>query len=277
MKKFIKLIKSSIYDPDFYKSLESKKTSSALAYFTKLNATAALIVSIGISVTVIPVVLIVTNQSNVNKIVEFFPTELEINIKDGQALSNIPGPYIVPIKSKVADQKSLNITQKNLITIDTTNEFNLEKFKTSDSMAYLSKEYFAYQENGGQIRIQPLKGITNLQISKVSISQWVNSTIPYVRALMPVAIVCLFVVSFGFLFLSNILFIVIVSLIVLVVEKLRKINVDFVSIFKKSLHLATAIIILNLALFVFHFGSIWIVNTILFLWLYYSNNKIDSK
>ncbi len=277
MKKFLKLIRSSIYDPDFYKSLESKSTWSAFIYFIKLNVIVALIFSIGLAITIIPIVFVVTNESNVSKVIEFFPAELSIEIKNGQAISNMSGPYIIPIKSKVIDQTRSKITQKNLITIDTTNPFDLEQFKSSDSMVYLSKDYFAYQENGGQIKIQPLKGIGDMTISKNSISSWVGSVIPYVRALLPLAIVCLIILSFLSLFIGNIIFTLIASLIVLVIEKVRKINVDFKSIFKKALHLVTAIVLLDLALFIFHFGSIWLVNIVLFLWLYYSNTKVVAK
>ncbi len=277
MKNFIKAIRSSVYDPEFYKSLDSKNTSSAFTYFIKLNVIVALIFSIGLAITIIPIVFVVTNESNVSKAIEFFPAELSIEIKNGQAISNISGPYIIPIKSKIIDQTRSKITQKNLITIDTTNPFDLEQFKSSDSMVYLSKDYFAYQENGGQIKIQPLKGIGDMTISKNSISSWVSSVIPYVRALIPLAIVCLIILSFLSLFIGNIIFTLIASLIVLVIEKVRKINVDFKSIFKKALHLVTAIIVLDLALFIFHFGSIWLVNIILFLWLYYSNTKVTAK
>jgi len=277
MKNFIKAIRSSVYDPDFYKSLESKSTWSAFIYFIKLNVIVALIFSIGLAITIIPIVFVVTNESNVSKVIEFFPAELSIEIKNGQAISNISGPYIIPIKSKVIDQTRSKITQKNLITIDTTNPFDLEQFKSSDSMVYLSKDYFAYQENGGQIKIQPLKGIGDMTISKNSISSWVGSVIPYVRALLPLAIVCLIILSFLSLFIGNIIFTLIASLIVLVIEKVRKINVDFKSIFKKALHLVTAIVLLDLALFIFHFGSIWLVNIVLFLWLYYSNTKVVAK
>lgn len=277
MKNFIKAIRSSVYDPDFYKSLESKSTWSAFNYFIKLNVIVALIFSIGLAITIIPIVFVVTNESNVSKVIEFFPAELSIEIKNGQAISNISGPYIIPIKSKVIDQTRSKITQKNLITIDTTNPFDLEQFKSSDSMVYLSKDYFAYQENGGQIKIQPLKGIGDMTISKNSISSWVGSVIPYVRALLPLAIVCLIILSFLSLFIGNIIFTLIASLIVLVIEKVRKINVDFKSIFKKALHLVTAIVLLDLALFIFHFGSIWLVNIVLFLWLYYSNTKVVAK
>lgn len=277
MKNFIKAIRSSVYDPEFYKSLDSKKTSSAFTYFIKLNVIVALIFSIGLAITIIPIVFVVTNESNVSKAIEFFPAELSIEIKNGQAISNISGPYIIPIKSKIIDQTRSKITQKNLITIDTTNPFDLEQFKSSDSMVYLSKDYFAYQENGGQIKIQPLKGIGDMTISKNSISSWVSSVIPYVRALLPLAIVCLIILSFLSLFIGNIIFTLIASLVVLVIEKVRKINVDFKSIFKKALHLVTAIVLLDLALFIFHFGSIWLVNIILFLWLYYSNTKVTAK
>lgn len=277
MKKFLKLVRSSIYDPDFYKSLESKSTWSAFNYFTKLITVVALFISVVLSVTIIPIFIVVTSQSNMNRVIDFFPSELEIQIKDGQAISNISGPYIIPIKSKIIDETKSQFGQKNIITIDTTNEFNLEQFKSSDSMVYLSKDYFVFQENGGQIRIQPLKGFGDFTISKQIISSWVNDIIPFVRSLIPLAVVCLIISLFFFLFISKIIFILVASLVILIVEKIRKTKVDFKLIFKKSLHLVTVVILLDLALFIFHFGSIWLVNIVLFLWLYYSNTKVIAK
>ncbi len=277
MKNFIKIIKSSVYDPGFYKSIESQSTWSAFNYFIKLNIIVALVISMFLSITIIPIFVVVTSPSNMNRVIDFFPSELEIQIKDGKAISNVSGPYVIPIKSKTGDQTRSIINQKNLVTIDTTNEFNLDKFKSSDSMVYLSQDYFVFQENGGQIRIQPLKGIGNFSISKYIITSWVNDIVPFARSLIPLAVVCLIVMFFCFMFIRNLLFIVLASLIILLVEKIRKVKIDFSSIFKKSLHLITAIILLNLVLFVFHFGSIWLVNLVLFIWLYYSNTKALTK
>ncbi len=280
MKNFIKTIRSSVYDPHFYKSLESKKTSSAFSYFIKLNIIVALIFSLGISIAIVPLALIVTNEANMNKVTQFFPQELEIQINKGQAHSNISGPYVIPIKSKILDEIDETKTQfgqKNIITIDTTNEFNLEQFESSNSIAYLSKDYLAYVEKNGQINIQPLKGLWDMTISRSSINSWVSSVIPYIRALIPLAIVCLILMSFASVFIGNIIFTLIASLIVFTIESIRKNNCEFNLIFKRALHVVTAVVLLDLVLFVLHFGTIWLVNIILFLWLYYSNIKAVSK
>lgn len=277
MKNFFKVIKSSVYDVEFYKSLESKATSSAFKYFLKLNLLIALLLTIIISLTVIPLTLVLTKSSNIDKVIQVFPQDLEIKIKDGQANSNVTGAYVVPVGTKNDGISKVKLEQKNYITIDTTNDFDLEKYKSSDSLVYLSKDYFVFQENGGQIKIQPLKGIPDMTISNNSISNWVYSVIPYLRALLPLAVVGILLISFASLFIGNLIFILIVSLIVLVIEKVRKINVTYGQIFKRSLHLVTAIIVLDSILFVFHFGSLWLVNLILFLWLYYSNIKTQTK
>ena len=277
MKNFIKTIRSSVYDPHFYKSLEAKKTSSAFSYFIKLNIIVALIFSLGISLAFVPLALIVTNEANMNKVTQFFPQELEIQINKGQAYSNISGPYSIPINSKMIGDKQGKFENKKLITIDTTNDFSLDRFESSNSIAYLSKDYLAYVEKNGQINIQPLKGLWDMTISRTSINSWISSVIPYIRALIPLAIVGLILMSFASVFIGNIIFTLIASLIVFTIESIRKNKIEFNLIFKRALHVVTAVILLDLVLFVFHFGAIWLVNIILFLWLYYSNTKAVSK
>lgn len=277
MKNFIKTIRSSVYDPHFYKSLEAKKTSSAFSYFIKLNIIVALIFSLGISIAFVPLALIVTNEANMNKVTQFFPRELEIQINKGQAHSNISGPYSIPINSKMIGDKQGKFENKKLITIDTTNDFSLDRFESSNSIAYLSKDYLAYVEKNGQINIQPLKGLWDMTISRSSINSWVSSVIPYIRALIPLAIVGLILMSFASVFVRTLIFTLFASLIVYFIEYIRKNKIEFNLIFKRALHVVTAVILLDLVLFVFHFGAIWLVNIILFLWLYYSNIKTVSK
>ncbi len=278
MKKFFHSIRLSIYDKEYYKSLDGQKTSSSFKYFLKINALFALVASLLVSIFIIPSLLIAIKPASLDKIVQVYPKDLEITIKDGQASSNKTAPYSIPLgEEQTVNNKSKDLpAPKNFITIDTTTDFTIEKFKSSDSLAYLSKDYLIYQEGNGQIKLQSLKAINNLTISQKNISDWLGKVLPYIKVLTPFIFVALLVIYFSGSVVGNLIFILISSLIIFIVEKIRKNEVPFKTIYKRGFHLITAVIILNLVLFVFGFNSIWPVSLALFLWLYYSNIKIST-
>jgi hypothetical protein len=280
MKKFFHSIKSSIYDREYYKSIDGQKTSNSFKYFLKINLLLTLITSLTLSFFIVPLLLVAIKPASIEKVVQVYPKDLEIIIKDGRASSNKTTSYSIPFDNESLNEKKVinnmptdRPAPKNFITIDTVSDFTIEKFKSSDSLAYLSKEYLVYQEGNGQIKLQSLKSINNLTINQKNIVEWLGQILPYVKALIPFIFVAFFVMHFSASVVANLIFIFISSLIILIVEKIRKNDVPFKTIYKRGLHLVTAVMILNLVLFVFGFDSIWPVSLALFLWLYYSNIK----
>ncbi len=276
-------IKNSVYSPEFYRSLQSQTFKSSLKYFTKFNLLISLFFAVCLSILLIPSVLYVVKPSNISEITNIIPADLEIIIKDGQLSSNVKEPYSLPISGKfIADKNGKNdITKsyKNFFTIDTQNDFNVAAFKESQTLAYLSKDYLIYQEKNGQIRMQPLKDVPDMVVSRSTFTEFIEKVIPFLKIfLVPIILIGLFGGFFALSFVSNIIFIAIMSLIVLLIQKVKNEVSDYKQIYKYGLHLVTAIIILNTVLFiVLGFGAPWYLDALLFVWLYYINLKPVTK
>lgn len=274
--KIFNTIKSSIYNPAFYSSIKDSTTKSAFIYYTKLNLLVAIFIVFFISIIAIPSFLNITKLSNIENFFSTFPKDFEIVIKDGSAFSNINESYTVPLPVNLFDKKG-DLEQKftNLLTVDTNSEFSLDKFKNSQSMFYLSKDYLAFEDERGKMNIQSLEGFPNFVINKSIILTKLNKFLIYSKIfIIPIMVIGFYFMFFLILFVGNLIFISIMSLIIMLVLKIRKTPVLYGDIFKTGLYVITAIILLEMLIqYILGISIPMYVSFIIYLFLYYFNTR----
>ena len=274
--KIFNTIKSSIYNPVFYSSIKDSTTKSAFIYYTKLNLLVVIFIVFFISIIAIPSFLSVTKLSNIESFLSTFPKDFEIVIKDGSAFSNINESYDVPVPVNLFDKKS-NFENKfdNILTVDTNSEFSLDKFKNSQSMFYLSKDYLAFEDERGKINIESIKGLPDFVINQSIILTKLDKFLFYSKIfIIPIMVIGFYFMFFLILFVGNLIFISIMSLIIMLVLKIRKIPALYGEIFKTGLYVITTIILLEMLLqSIFGFSVPVYVSFIIYLFLYYSNTR----
>lgn len=279
--KILNTIKSSIYNPVFYSSIKDSTTKSAFIYYTKLNLLVAIFIVFFISIIAIPSFLSVTKLSNIESFLSTFPKDFEIVIKDGSAFSNINESYDVPVPVNLFDKKS-NFENKfdNILTVDTNSEFSLDKFKNSQSMFYLSKDYLAFEDERGKINIESIKGLPDFVINQSIILTKLDKVLIYINILaISIFVILGYFMIFVFLFVSNLIFISIMSLIIMLILKLKKLPALYGDIFKNGLYVITTIILLEMSIqYILGISIPIYVSFIIYLFLYYSNTrKIITK
>lgn len=249
--KLIWEIRDSIYGPAYYQGLLAKPFSYSLKYFFTLAILIALITSVSFLVSAVPAVQ--SFLANVGtKILEYYPEELEIAIKNGVVSTNIQEPYFVKLPQEFRNsiEKGSGISQgtENLFVIDTKTPFTVDQFKNYRTLLLITKDSIVHSDGGGKITIQSLAKIDNFTINKIKMTYFLNRAEPYFKFIYPIIAVASF-----FLFLAgiclNLSYLLFIALLIWLIARIKKIKIGYGKSFQLGLHLVTAAIAINSLLF----------------------------
>ncbi len=269
--KIFKDIKNSVYNPSFYNEKKNEKAKDSVFYFIKLKLIESLLLTIIFSIIVVPAFLLLTSKTSVEKIVNLFPEDLTINIKDGQASTNVTEPYLI------SNEKSSGV-HKNMLVIDTKTPFSIELFKNSDTNILLTKDYFVGEKNGGQITIESLKKIPDVELNRIKITGWVYTAIPYLKFVIPLVLVIYFFAILTANTIGSLIVILIGSFIVWCVMKIKKSKfISFKQMYKLGLHCITTGVILNILLSMIGLGMPWYLSLAVYLTTFFFNVKEERE
>lgn len=241
---FLKNIQKSIYNPEFYSGLLAKPFSHSLKYFVVFSLLTALAATAYLSISVLPKVNIFLKSVG-STVLDYFPEELEIVIKDGVASTNVSEPYFLEMTFEFPenvetspDIRSYGI--ENLLVIDTRfDEATLEEFKAYKALALLNrKTVMSYNEN--QVVIQSLADIPNFKLDKGVVSSLLAKIVPYFRFAGPLFVIFVFCGYFSFVFSCKMLYLLFAALLIWIVARVRKVDIGYKKAYQMGLHLFTA-------------------------------------
>src|SRR3972149_11286110 len=131
---FSKKIAKSIYGPEYYSKLLQKPFFYSLKYFYLFIFLIALMGAAGLTISTAPKIKSFFNFVS-DKVLNQYPQGLEIVVKNGIASSNVEEPYFVPMKDFFE-----NAGTKNLIVIDTKDQFFIENFYAFNTACLLNEK-----------------------------------------------------------------------------------------------------------------------------------------
>ncbi len=240
MKTIFATIKSSVYDPSFYRSLLEKPFRFSLQYFFSLIVVLALVCAVIFSISAVPAASSFFNTLG-PAIVSYYPEGLEVTFKDGVASSNVEEPFTVALPQELisSDEFKRNHRDiKELLVIDTQETFNLETFKSSGALALLNHDTLAYQDDHGVVRIQPLDEVPNTTVTKSLIASFMGKIQPYLKALVGALPFLIFFGMFAF-FVLTLFTLLFEALLVWGLAKIKKLDIGYVKAYQISLHAVT--------------------------------------
>ena len=240
MKSIVSTVKSSIYDPAFYHSLLEKPFRFSLRYFFSLVVVLALVSAITVSISAVPAANSFFSTLG-PKAISYYPEGLELTFKDGVASSNVEEPFVVALPEDIASSHgSAREHQdiKQLLVIDTKDTFDLAAFKGFSTLVLLNRDTLTYQDNHGEVRIQPLKNVPNTKITKSLVASLVSKVEPVLRTL---TIALPFIIFFGmFLFYTaTLVTLLFEALLVWGLAKIKKLSIGYGKAYQISLHAVT--------------------------------------
>lgn len=263
---FFKNIQRSIYDPEFYRGLLAKPFSYSLKYFVLFCLLITLVATIYLSFSLLPRVS--NFLENINPtVLNYFPDDLEIVIKDGVASTNVPEPYFLKLPFGVPEDIEMRpdihgYGIENLLVIDTrSDEATLEEFKSYNTLVLLNrKTLMHYDEN--QVAIQSLADMPDFKLDKGVISSLLAKIVPYFRLVGPLFIIFVFVGYFAFVFVGKMLYLLFAALLIWLIAKVKKVDIGYKKSYQLGLHLLTASILYQVI-----FGLILNISKIPFLFV----------
>ena len=247
---FLDKIKNSIYGPEFYKKLHSKPLSFSFKYFYALASVLAVIVTAQFSFQVIPN-LTAFLASLGPEIVNSYPNELILTIKNGQASSNVAEPYFIKTPESMRNENYRNVpVTDNFIVIDTKNQFTEENFTKYNTLAVVTKTSLAFRKDNGGIEIKPLSEIPDWTIDRASVASFVGKIQPFIKFAGPFFVLISFI-GFMLSFSAELIYLLFAALLIWVIAKVKKFPLGYKQSYQAGLHIITLPLLL------------WAVSTIL--------------
>ena len=247
----LETIKNSIHSPEFYRNLQDKPFSFSFKYFASIIGLASLVLIIYFSAIFIPKGLSIFNTLG-QSIKNDFPTELEINIEDGVASTNVAEPYFLKFNNfSFFNEFNLSGIQeeekfrKNLLVINTVDKTAFDSLDEYDTYILLTKTSVVFQgDNEGEVKARSLKDFPNIRINKTSASNFINSVGKFKNWIIIIAFAVILLVVV-FMAISKLTFLIFGALIVFLIAKSKKIDLNYKKAFQASLHLVTLSIIIS--------------------------------
>ena len=237
--KLLSKIKSSIYDPQYYQGLTKRPFSYSVKYIFSFTFILALLLMIEFSIFTLPQFMSGLNELG-SSVVNNYPEELQVVIKDGTASTNVKEPYYIenPDSLKETEVEIHGNTPKNLVVIDTKNKTSVEDLQKYDTFFLITKTHFMYQEESGKITAQSLVDMPDVVIDKASVSRFVDEYSPYLKFFIPIAYVGILIFVYVYV-LFNLVYLLFAALLVWFVSSLKKIELDYKGSYQVSMHLMT--------------------------------------
>lgn len=259
-------IKNSIYGKEYYRSVVlNQSTGESVKYLAKLCLLVALLGALVLSFS-LPT-LNKKIKSGVVSFVASYPEDLVLSVKNGNASINRPEPFIVKIPNYLIDDSNSKPAVDNLIVVNTTEPFSLDKFMTYSTFSLLTKtELITRQPDNGEMRIMPLSKFGNFEITKT----WLLDKEVMLMKILPWAIFSLIpLVYLGIfigIFVGSLIILFLYALIAFIIFKIKKIDITYKKSYQVALHASTILIILGIfSTYVGFLGNFWLKLLILII------------
>ena len=253
--KLLGVIRASIYAPYFYRAVLSKPLSWSIKYFFSFALVLAVISTAVVGWRAVPAVnSFLSNLAPT--ILKYYPDELEVAIKNGEATSNVPEPYVIKLPQELIDswEKSgdQNLAPENLMVINTkTRLIDWKEFQDYKAVALLSKDAIVLRDKNGGVRIQPLTDVPNTTINKKEIASMLEGIKPYAKLAAPILVLVIFLLAYSWLMLKLIFLFIAALLVWLIAAKFKGINIGYKKAYQVGLHAMTAALLLETFLRIF--------------------------
>jgi len=234
-----KKIVSSVYSPDFYKTIPESSFGSAIGYFSLLSLFLAVIYLI----IAIPTLLQSSNQIEkyITKLVNSYPENLQVLIKDGKVSTNVTEPYYL-----------YSDNGEKIGVLDTKTPYSASKFAEYNVFFWVAKDSAFIKNSSGEVQVEDLSKISNFTLNKEVVNTFRQKIDPYVSYVNP--IVCIFsflgrfMVSFG-----RLTYLIFFALPILLVLKIMKIGANYKAAYKVGIYAMTLPLIVEIILSFFKF------------------------
>ena len=260
IKTLIRTFWQSLTNPSYYRDILSAKLSFSIKYLFALLFFISLIVGVNLSIKISRFIPQVPKfvESTKGFMIETYPKELKLTLKDSKITTNVKEPYFIDLKE---DKKASIEPFKHFIAISTKG--SPEDIKNLDSLFLVAGDNLIISEGSASASYRvislgsTLAKIPNgVSMDKTLFTSILDKFTPYVLKVLPRIIIGISLLIlilypilrgvFGFIFQA--VFLLPAALVLFIGVKIVKRNITFVKIYQMSLHGATIPVTLSFLL-----------------------------
>lgn len=273
MKNIFLNIQKSFYSTEFYQEGRNNKISHNIKLI--LNFLLVVTLLFFISSCVFYVVLVSKYKNEVFSYVkDNYPPDLVIEVKDktlttnkGTEIIKFPFPQQIIKESNSTNTK---IKQNMLVLAPEETTTDLSLFEKYDTYLLLTSKNVLSDNGQGVIKIDVLN-MSDATIDKAKTEEYINKGFNFFGPLMLLVSLPVFYFMLVFISLRFVLILAIVSVLVVFVLKLQKINISYKEVFNMGIYTLIPVWVINILLFFGNIEATIISALIIFIILLYVN------
>lgn len=244
---FLRLITQSIYSPEFYRKVMHERFSFSLRYFISLLLVLAVVLSIPLTVQLLPVARDAIGLTT-SSILQAMPDDLVITLKEGKVTINKEEPFFIkmPQELRTSWEDALrkynvlpegeSLPLENLLVIDTQNDFSDERFRSHNTHFMLTRDSFV--AGAEELKIYPLNEIPDQSLDKAKVAEIASKTTSLGRWLAPMVVFGSFIVALFIMALSFV-YLLLGAFVVWAVAWARNVRITYKTAYQVGLHAVT--------------------------------------
>jgi len=265
-KHLVSVIRQSIYGPRFYAHVATQlPLKESIRYFYSLVLILSVVLSLVLGAALIPTLQFYMT-SVLGSAVSGFPSDLTLHLQNGLATTDEVKVYTIPMTDdlKPMFSDSTHPAPANLLVVDTDGLLGAtssviatspatstslavpasieDRFKATSTVFLLTRDSLITDKDG-TIATQSLSGAPNLTITKASAESFAGKAARLARWTAPIVIFGLFI-AFMALYSLILAFLFLGALVVLIIARIKKIQLSYAASYRVALHLSTLGILL---------------------------------
>lgn len=243
---FFKTLKSSVYDPQFYRNISKRGLSSSIGYFLLV----ALLLTI-VNGLLLANDLLVTAPRELAKgitdAVNAYPANLVVEINNGKVSTNAEEPLFVPFPEGGTEIDGKNIN--NFVVVDTKTAYSSAQFEQYKTLVWVTEDTIFYQDsNEFSQRSIDLSEVNNFKLDRETINYWVEVINPYLKFVGPTLLAVVVLGMFiGFSF--NLVYFLFLAILIFFLSSIFKWGLKYGDSYKTAIHSSTLAFFIDLAIF----------------------------
>lgn len=243
---FLNTLKSSIYDPEFYKRIPTIGLGTAVGYFFLL-----IFIFTVLNSAIMANDLMRKAPEELKKVitetVSAYPADLVVEINKGKVSTNAQEPFFVPFPEGETEVDGQEVN--NLLVIDTKTPYSASQFEQYKTLVWVTEDSVFYQDdNEFSQRSISLAEAENFKVDKESINYWVSQINPWLvyvgPALLTIVTIGMFI---GFSF--NLVYFLFLAVFIFFLSSIFKWGLKYGDAYKTAIYSSTLSFLVDLIIF----------------------------
>ncbi len=228
---FFKKVASSVYSPEFYSQIPKMTLGSVLGYFFLLLLVVELVM-FGKSMPEFMFGFSGKIKSTISEVIDTYPSNLVLTIKDGALSTNVKEPYYLMDK-----------TNNKFAVIDTKTAYSADQFKKYNVPVWVTKDTVFYQDSD-QIKSNSFVEMKDMVVNKELVNSFSAKISPWIPYFGPVVMIFALVTLYA-LQSFRLVYGFFLALLILLVAKMTKKSLTYKESYKVGIFAMTLPFILE--------------------------------